>query len=294
MTRKTSAPAIMASTSDRRPWHRPEPNWLTLECAPFFFAPDYAAPGAAFERQMARTISTLHPNLSFEIRAIGPDIVKASLESLSVTFEGCSGYVMLGSEVDRDINLEDIVPMNKPLPFVNDLRSFTRTAEAEFRNGLQNIQMLVKTFWSERQRLFKQSLELSHASIVGRFGSISAPFSVIEPDQWRYFDVVIAADFPDRSYAKSSLTSEMIFSPLVMPIPRTLPPLEREFTEALGWLISRMQSTQNNPEKKKDLQDIVLNRWPTITDNSFKEKIWPQAKSSIIGNTYGRPGAPRK
>jgi hypothetical protein len=290
---KSKAAPALAHTSDTRVWNRPEASWLTLERAPFYFAPDYAEPGISFEKQAASTI-TARPNERFEVVAIRPDAVNVNVGSIPVTFDGATGAIILEDDLANEINPGEFTPYGSPPVFLGELNPYIKSCQPQYRNDLQAIQYMVQTFWSKRQRFFLEAVRDGHASIVGRFGAISTPFRVIEPDQWRYFDMVVDRERPERSHAVSSLTGELIFSPLVMPVPRKVTAQEREIIDAVSWLVSHMQETQNAPSSKQRIQELVMKRWPNVSGNSYKEKIWPTAKAAIVGNTYGRVGAPKK
>ena len=278
----------------RREWPKPEPNWLSLQHAPFHFFPAFAAPGAGFHEQIRRIIGIQRNAPALTISTLAPAIVAVDGADVRLIIDAESAQFYLEvAPVDGvrrgDENLsDDFDPQGPPDEFLRSVEGLRKITRAQYVVGVDVLYRVADILVMAQKRLFEEALQNGHAVIVGRWDRLKSFFTVIEPDQWRYFKVRQRDGLPVASHG-----DEVIYSPMVMPILRAVSAKQQRQQDGVEWLISIMSQVSEPRIPKKTLQDEAIRRWPDLTDREFF-RMWDKAISSIPSTAYGRPGRPAK
>lgn len=268
-------------------WQDGEANWLPMRTAPFYFFPEFAAPGGAFDAAIVRLFDYCKDGF------YGPAGISVLAREGFVSIErGCARL-----EIDA---VDGVFVMREPFQLVDEPAAFLESTSNfierdEYNNeDVYCLYDMAADAWRKLQRNFEIAVREGHAQIVGRWHNVGAPFRPVYPDQWQHLRRYLSYTDEDEfgrpiAPVLRSPDGETVFSVQVRPIQKEVSATAKAENECVQWMVLLRRGPQA-VQSRSALWEEAQRRWPgTLSNNGF-DRACARARTLQPNDKWDRPG----
>lgn len=279
--KKTSTPSVVKLVM------APQPNWLPIARAPFYFLPKFASPGAVWERELTIAVKEIESDciVSFPERdyaEVALNNVRLSIDAGSGLFSIAPGFI---EETALDLGIWGIFTTcedrmsDVPADFLQ--KTATLIPTPEYAEPARRLLKLAESLWARMKPNFDAAMTAGKVTVMAQYRSLLDPFTPMFPHQTRYFDFAAGQRSTDGRRLPPTgrgQDGEIVFNPHVVPPKANAPKVSGSIDDAdyVNWLIAAKTAEPNLT--KQDAHDRSKAIWGGPGDVKFRRIIWRMAR----------------